>query len=59
MASMHGTPQYIQRSLQAGVLGYVLKEVADKELVIAIRSIYRGNWYFSKQIAEIAQHFIQ
>jgi DNA-binding NarL/FixJ family response regulator len=59
IASMHDTPEYIRRSLQAGALGYVLKEAARNELVIAIRSIYRGNRYFSKKIAEIAQHFIQ
>lgn len=59
MTSMHHTPEYIRRSLQAGALGYVLKEVVDNELVIAIRSIYRGSRYFSKKIAEIARHFIQ
>lgn len=58
MASMYHTPVYIQRCLEAGALGYVLKDVARDDLVIAVRSIYRGNRYFSKQVAEIARHFI-
>ena len=58
MASMHHTPAYIQHCLRAGALGYVLKEVAGSELVKAVRSIYLGKRYFSKQIAEIARQFI-
>jgi DNA-binding NarL/FixJ family response regulator len=59
MVSGHHSPYYIQRCLQAGALGYVLKDVAGAELVIAVRSTQQGNRFFSKQIAEIAKRFIQ
>lgn len=59
MASMRNTPDYVERAVRAGALGYVLKDDAGDELVIAIRSVHCGNRYFSKQIAEIARHFIQ
>lgn len=54
MLSAHNTPRYIQRSLQAGASGYVLKDVAGNDLVKAVRSLHQGNRYFSKQIAELA-----
>jgi DNA-binding NarL/FixJ family response regulator len=59
MLSMYDTPQYIHRGIQAGALGYVLKDGAANDLVIAVRSVHEGNRYFSKQIAEIAKRYIQ
>jgi len=59
MLSMDAAPWYIRRSIQAGALGYVLKEVAGDDLVIAVRSLHQGNRYYSKQIAEIARRYIQ
>ena len=56
MISMYDTSAHIQSSLQAGASGYVLKDEIGDELVIAVRSIYQGKQYFSKQIAK---HFIQ
>jgi DNA-binding NarL/FixJ family response regulator len=52
-------PHYIQRCLQAGAFGYVIKDTVVDDLVIAVRSLHEGNRYFSKQIAETAKHFIQ
>ena len=49
--SMYHTAEYIQRALNAGVLGYVLKDAAGNELVAAVRSLYLGERYFSPQIA--------
>ena len=57
--SMYAAPWYIQRSMQAGALGYVLKDGVDIDLVIAVRSLHQGNRYYSKQIAEIAKRYIQ
>ena len=57
--SMYAAPWYIQRSIQAGALGYVLKDGVDIDLVIAVRSLHQGNRYYSKQIAEIAKRYIQ
>ena len=59
MLSMHVTPEYVQQGIQAGALGYVLKDGVRDELVPAIRSLYQGDLYFSKQIAEVARQFIQ
>ena len=59
MISMYDTSAHIHSSLRAGASGYVLKDQIGDELVIAVRSIYQGKQYFSKQIVEIAKHFIQ
>ena len=59
MATMHNTSLYIEHSIIAGVLGYVLKDQASYDLVIAIRTVNEGNRYFSKQIEEIAKRFIK
>ena len=37
MISMYDNPNYIRGCVQAGALGYVLKEMAGYELVPAIR----------------------
>jgi DNA-binding NarL/FixJ family response regulator len=58
MASMRNTRDYVERSVQAGAFGYVLKDDAIEELVTAIRSVSQGNRYFSKQIAGIAKAFL-
>jgi DNA-binding NarL/FixJ family response regulator len=59
MVSMHNTPKYIRRCLRAGALGYVIKDMAGDDLIMAVHSLHEGNWYFSKQIAEIAKYYIQ
>jgi Response regulator containing a CheY-like receiver domain and an HTH DNA-binding domain len=48
--SMHHTTEYIQRALEAGAVGYLLKDSAGAELVAAIRAINDGNRYISKTI---------
>ncbi len=40
--SMHENEQYLYESLKAGASGYVLKTVADRDLVEACRSAMRG-----------------
>jgi DNA-binding NarL/FixJ family response regulator len=50
--SMHYTSEHIQRALQAGAIGYLLKESAGGEVVDAIRSAYEGKRYLSHKIAE-------
>lgn len=49
--SMHHTPGYVQRALNAGALGYVLKDAAGDELIAAVRSLYAGQRYLSRKIA--------
>jgi DNA-binding NarL/FixJ family response regulator len=59
MVSAHYAPNHIHRCIQAGALGYVLKDTVGDELAIAVRSLYQGHRYFSKQIAEVARHYIE
>lgn len=42
MLSMHDNEQYFFESLKAGASGYVLKSVADQDLVSACRAALRG-----------------
>jgi two-component system, NarL family, response regulator NreC len=43
--TMQKEPAFARQALQLGVLGYVLKEAADDELVQAVRSAAAGNTY--------------
>jgi len=56
MLSMYDSPEYIQRALKAGALGYVLKDAAGNELVEAVRALNQGKRYFSPRIAEIVNY---
>lgn len=49
--SMHHTTEYIQRALEAGAVGYLLKDSAGAELVAAIRALYDGKRYLSQKVA--------
>jgi DNA-binding NarL/FixJ family response regulator len=49
--SMHHTTEYIQRALEAGAAGYLLKDSAGVELVTAIRDLNNGKHYISKNVS--------
>jgi DNA-binding NarL/FixJ family response regulator len=51
--SMYEDYEYVDRALQAGADGYLLKKVASSELVSAIRRAYRGEKVFSPQVLEM------
>jgi len=46
--SMYHTNDYIQRALDVGAAGYLLKDSAGAELVTAIRTLHAGKPYFSQ-----------
>jgi two-component system invasion response regulator UvrY len=50
--SMHPEEQYAIRALKAGAEGYLTKESASDELIIAIRRIASGRKYISPTLAE-------
>ena len=50
--SMHHTAEYMQRALEAGAVGYLLKDSAGAELVAAIRAIHGGKRYLSQEVAK-------
>jgi DNA-binding NarL/FixJ family response regulator len=52
MLSMYSDAVHVLRALQAGATGYVVKRSAAKEVVEAIRAVYKGGRYLSKQLAD-------
>jgi DNA-binding NarL/FixJ family response regulator len=52
MLSMHSNSVHIQRALQAGAGGYVLKESVGRELVDAIRAVHAGRRYLSAPLTD-------
>lgn len=50
--SMHDDAQHIMEMIEAGVSGYLLKNVNDKELIEAIRLVSDGKMYFSAEVSE-------
>ena len=50
--SMYGEEQYGIRALKAGASGYLKKESAPDELVLAIKKIVSGKKYITPQLAE-------
>jgi DNA-binding NarL/FixJ family response regulator len=55
--SMHETAHYVERGIEAGASGYVLKDIACDELVMAVRSLHQGNRFFSRQFVEVARQY--
>jgi len=49
--SMYSTEEHVARALQAGALGYVVKESAGAEVLEAVRAVYAGRQYLSPKIA--------
>lgn len=52
MLSMHPEEQYAVRALKAGAAGYLTKESAPDELIMAARKILAGGRYVSASLAE-------
>lgn len=48
--TMQGEPAYARRALSAGVVGYVLKDAADAELVEAVRRAAVGESYLHPRL---------
>ncbi|MCD6187145.1 MAG: response regulator [Desulfuromusa sp.] len=51
--SIHSGRQYVENMLEAGAVGYLLKESAPEELIKAINVIREGKSYLSADITEI------
>ncbi len=51
--SMYDEQRFIVKMLQAGAMGYVLKNTGKKELEKAIRTILGGESYFSQEVSSI------
>ena len=44
MLSMHAEASYVERSREAGAMGYLLKNALDLELVQAVKQVMLGEW---------------
>ncbi len=53
MLSMHAEEAYITQSLQAGARGYLLKDSADMDLLLAVEAVSTGKSYFSPAVASV------
>ena len=52
MLSMHADETYLVRVLSAGAKGYLLKDVAELDLIRAVQTVSQGRPFFSPQISE-------
>ena len=53
LLTMHADESYVLRALHVGVKGYLLKESAEDDLLLAIRSVANGKPFFSRAINEV------
>jgi DNA-binding NarL/FixJ family response regulator len=51
--SMHDSEEYILDSINAGAMGYLLKDTDKKEFIKAIHTVYNGGKYFSGDISNV------
>jgi DNA-binding NarL/FixJ family response regulator len=51
MLSMYDNPEYVQRALQAGARGYVLKDAPASEIVAAIQAVAAGGTFLSPAVS--------
>jgi len=51
MLSMYDNPEYVQRALQAGARGYVLKDAPAAEIVTALETVAGGGTYLSPAVS--------
>jgi len=55
--SCHGDEDYVQRSIDAGAVGYLIKQTTARDLIRAIREARKGNAFFSPSIAKRVLEF--
>lgn len=52
MLSMYDNPEYVQRAMQAGARGYVLKDAPAAEIVAAIEAVAAGGTFLSPAVSK-------
>ena len=58
--TMHDDEEYFFEVLNAGAMGYVLKNAAPTDLVTAIRTVYQGNVFLYPTVAKLlVQDFVR
>ena len=51
--TMHDNEEYVFQILKSGANGYMLKDSGREELALAIRTVAKGEKFFSKRITEL------
>jgi DNA-binding NarL/FixJ family response regulator len=51
--TMFNQSEFIIRAINAGVSGYLPKNISKKELLLAIEKVYQGEEYFAEEIQKI------
>jgi DNA-binding NarL/FixJ family response regulator len=51
--SMHLNEAYVTRALQAGAMGYLLKDSADADLILGVTAVSAGKSFFSPAVAKV------
>jgi len=52
MLSMHSDKEYVVRCLEAGAVGYLLKDCDTEELMHAVRTVHTGKNYVSPDVSK-------
>ena len=55
--SMHPAAQFARRALKAGAAGYLTKDSAPEELVLAIEEARRGRRYVGRDLRDVPSHW--
>src|SRR5260370_13525225 len=58
--SMHAGEEYVLQAMRAGAVGYLLKDAATGELELALRSVMRGESWFSPAVSrQVVEGYVQ
>ena len=52
MLSMYDNPEYVQRAMQSGARGYVLKDSPASEIIAAIQAVAAGGTFLSPAVSK-------
>lgn len=55
LLSMYSDPGFVQKALQFGVKGYVLKSSVSDELLTAVRNVAGGKLFLSPSVADVVK----
>lgn len=50
LLTIHENPEYLLEALNAGVAGFVLKDITQRELITAVRRVLRGESILNKEV---------
>jgi len=54
--SLHGGQGFVEESLENGAKGYIVKESATRDVIKAIRQVYKGDVFLS---ARVSKHIVE